>query len=199
MVEQGADAWLTTKPWAAELARDVGLGDQLTGSNDAARGTFIWKRGEPVPFPEGMQLVTPTAMLPILRTKLLSPYTKLMIARDWFRKAKRFPEKERTVGAMVADHFGIEAVDYIAEPLLSGIYGGDPFELSASSILPKLVERERKQGSLVRGATIEKREGALFTTVRDGLDKLIEVLTPPTWVRARPSRLSAQTPAIESA
>jgi oxygen-dependent protoporphyrinogen oxidase len=113
---------------------------------------------------------------------LLSPYTKFRMGMDWFRKPKRFPAKERTVGAMVADHFGIEAVDYIAEPLLSGIYGGDPFELSASSVLPKLVEREQKTGSLVRGATVEKREGALFTTMRDGLEKLIAALTPSSWV-----------------
>jgi protoporphyrinogen/coproporphyrinogen III oxidase len=183
VVEQGADSWLTSKPWAAELARDLGLADQLTGSNDAARGTFIWKKGELIPFPDGMQLVTPTAAMPILRSKLLSPYTKMRMGMDWFRKPKRFPERERTVGAMVADHFGIEAVDYIAEPLLSGIYGGDPFELSASAVLPKLVERERKTGSLVRGATVEKREGALFTTMRDGLEKLIIALTPEKWVR----------------
>ena len=181
IVEQGADAWLTSKPWAAELARELGL--ELQGSNDAARGTFIWKRGELIPFPDGMQLVTPTAMMPILRSKLLSPYTKFRMGMDWFGKAKRFAERERTVGALVADHFGMEAVDYIAEPLLSGIYGGDPFELSASSVLPKLVERERKTGSLVRGASVEKREGALFTTVRDGLDKLIGALTPKEWVR----------------
>ncbi len=185
VVEQGADSWLTSKPWAAELVRELGLAGQLTGCNDAGRGTFIWKRGELIPFPEGMQLVTPTAALPILRTRLLSPATKLRMALDWFGKPKHFAVRERTVGALVADHFGIEAVDYIAEPLLSGIYGGDPFELSASAILPKLVEREKKTGSLVRGATVEKREGALFTTMRDGLEKLIEALTPANWLRGR--------------
>ncbi len=135
-------------------------------------------------FPEGMQLVTPTQAMPIIHSKLLSPYTKMKMGMDWFRKPKRFPERERTVGAMVVDHFGIEAVDYIAEPLLSGIYGGDPFELSASSVLPKLVERERKTGSLVRGATVEKRDGALFTTIRDGLEEADGgVDARETWVR----------------
>jgi protoporphyrinogen/coproporphyrinogen III oxidase len=187
VVEQGADAWLTSKPWAAELAREVGLGNQLTGSNDAARRTFIWKKGEAVEFPDGMQLVAPTSAMPILRSKLLSPYTKLRMALDWLPTFKpgRMAERERTVGAMVADHFGMEAVDYIAEPLLSGIYGGDPFELSATSVLPKLVERERKTDSLIRGAKLEQREGALFTTIRDGLEKLIEKLTPKELVRGR--------------
>jgi oxygen-dependent protoporphyrinogen oxidase len=187
VVEQGADSWLTSKPWAAELARELGL--ELVGSNDAARGTFIWKRGELFPFPEGMQLVVPTKAMPIVRSKLLSRYTKFRMGMDWFRKPKRFAEKERTVGAMVADHFGMDAVDYIAEPLLSGIYGGDPFELSASFVLPKLVERERKSGSLVRGASIEKREGAIFTTVRDGLDRLIHALTPERWVEGRAEQI----------
>jgi protoporphyrinogen/coproporphyrinogen III oxidase len=189
VVEQGADSWLTSKPWAAELARELGLGDQLMGSNDAERGTFIWKQGEMIPFPDGMQLVTPTRAMPILRSKLLSPYTKMRMGLDWFSKPKRFPERERTVGAMVADHFGMEAVDYIAEPLLSGIYGGDPFELSASAVLPKLVDRERKTGSLVRGASVEKREGALFTTMREGLDRLILALTPERWVQGAAERI----------
>jgi oxygen-dependent protoporphyrinogen oxidase len=189
VVEQGADSWLTSKPWAAELARELGLGDQLTGCNDKGRGTFIWKHGRAVAFPDGMQLVSPTAAMPILRSQLIGPYTKFRMAMNWFRKPKRFPEKERTVGAMVADHFGIEAVDYIAEPLLSGIYGGDPFELSASAVLPKLVERERKTGSLVRGAVVEKRQGALFTTMRDGLERLIEALAPRERVVGRAEQI----------
>jgi protoporphyrinogen/coproporphyrinogen III oxidase len=189
VVEQGADSWLTSKPWAAELAREMGLGDQVIGCNDAGRRTFIWKKGEAVEFPDGMQLVAPTAAMPILRSKLVGPYTKFRMGMDYFRKRNRFPEKERTVGAMVADHFGMEAVDYIAEPLLSGIYGGDPFELSASSVVPKLVERERKTGSLVRGAVVEKRQGALFSTIRDGLERLIEALTPRQWVRGKAEQI----------
>jgi oxygen-dependent protoporphyrinogen oxidase len=192
VVEQGADSWLTSKPWAAELARELGLGDQVTGCNDAGRGTFIWKKGAAVAFPDGMQLVSPTAAMPILRSKLVGPYTKFRMGMDYFRKRSKFPEKERTVGAMVADHFGMEAVDYIAEPLLSGIYGGDPFELSASSVLPKLVERERKTGSLVRGAVVEKRQGALFSTIRDGLERLIEALTPAEWVHGKAEQIERE-------
>ncbi len=59
----------------------------------------------------------------------------------------------------VGDHFGQEAVDYLAEPLLSGIYGGDPALLSAESVLPKFVELERKYGSVARGVRKETVEG----------------------------------------
>jgi oxygen-dependent protoporphyrinogen oxidase len=189
VIEQGADAWLAAKPWAAELARELGLGDELVGSNDAARRTFIWKAGEMVPFPDGMQLVAPARLRPILGSKLVGRYTKSRILLDWFRKPAHFPARERTVGAFVADHFGMEMVDYVAEPLLSGIYGGDPFELSASSILPKLVERERKHGSLVRGARAEKSEEPLFQTIRGGLGKLIEALTPKNRIQGRAEQI----------
>ena len=41
LVEAGPDSFLTEKPWAADLCRELGLGDQLIGSNDAiARPTF---------------------------------------------------------------------------------------------------------------------------------------------------------------
>ena len=38
LVEAGPDSFLTEKPWAAQLCREVGLGDQIIGSNDAQRG-----------------------------------------------------------------------------------------------------------------------------------------------------------------
>ena len=37
LVEAGPDSFLTEKPWASELCREVGLGGQLIGSNDADR------------------------------------------------------------------------------------------------------------------------------------------------------------------
>ena len=77
------------------------------------------------------------------------------------------------------DHFGQETLDYLAEPLLSGVYGGDPRELSVHSVLPRFVEMEAKKGSLgralmrTRGA---KRDEPLFRTLKNGLSCLIERL-----------------------
>jgi oxygen-dependent protoporphyrinogen oxidase len=189
VVEQGACSWLASKTAAADLVRELGLGDQLTGSNDDHRQTFIWKRGRMVKFPEGMQLVAPARLWPILNSKLVGNFTKARILLDWFRKPSIFPPRERTVGAFVTDHFGIEMCDYIAEPLLSGIYGGDPFELSATSVLPKLVDRERFHGSLVRGAKVEKPKGPLFETMRGGMAKLVEALTPKEWIHGEAEQI----------
>lgn len=189
IVEQGVCSWLAAKSAAADLARELGLADELIGSNDARRKTYIWKHGKAIPYPEGMQLVSPALLRPILTSPLLGPHTKARILLDWFRRPAHFPPRERTVGAFVTDHFGIEMCDYIADPLLCGLYGGDPFELSATSILPKLVEREKRQGSLVRGVKVEKLTGPLFETIRGGMAKLVDALSPKEWIQGFAERI----------
>ena len=187
-VEAGADSWLASKPWAAELAREVGLERSLIGSNDAIRRTFIWKRGELLPFPTGMQLVAPTRFGPVWGSRLLSFETKARMTLDWFRRpGTALPE--RSVAAFVGEHFGREAVDYLAEPLLTGIYGGSPDDLSASSVIPKLVEQERVHGSLVRGLPQAKITGSLFQSLRHGLGSLIDALRPAEFIHGTAERI----------
>ena len=183
IVETGADSWLAAKPWARELAEELGV--DLTGSNDPARRTLISKQGRLIPFPEGMQLVAPSRLWPILKTPLLTHRTKLRMALDWFRRPSQAAPRDRSVADLVRSHFGQEAVDYIAEPILSGIYGGSPEDLSAESVLPKLVERERRTGSLVRGLHTAPAAGPLFETARDGLGKFVDALRPRSVVHAR--------------
>src|SRR5260370_21037951 len=60
VVEAGPDSFVTEKPWAADLCRSVGLGDQLIGSNDADRQTCIPTRGPPLEIPDGPMFVVPT-------------------------------------------------------------------------------------------------------------------------------------------
>jgi oxygen-dependent protoporphyrinogen oxidase len=176
-LETGPESWLASKPWAEELAREVGLGDQVTGSNDARRRTYVVRGGNFVPLPEGLQLVAPTKLLPVVKTDLFSWPTKLRMGAEIFRNPKEMPD--RPVSAFVADHFGPEAVDYLAEPLLAGVYGGSPDALSAASVLPKFVEYEQRYGSVVVGALREggKRTGeSVFKSLRDGMGTLITTL-----------------------
>ena len=71
----------------------------------------------------------------------------------------------------MTDHFGRETLDYLAEPLLSGVYGGDPDQLSVASVLPRFVEMERTKGSLARtlmaARTGAKRSEPLFRTLEE--------------------------------
>ena len=180
-VEGGPDSWLAAKLWALELLRDADLADQVIGCKLENRRVWIWRGGRLLLYPEGFQLMVPTSVTAVLRSPLLSFNAKLKMAAEWFRQPATRPPGDRPVAEFVRDHFGEEAVDYLAEPLLSGIYGGEPALLSAESVLPKFVELEKKYGSVARGVLKEpnKSTGPGFQALRDGFGKLIERLTVP--------------------
>ena len=67
------------------------------------------------------------------------------------------PQPDRSVYEFLLDHYGEESIDYLAEPLLAGVYGGDPRQMSANSVLARFVELEAKYGSLTRGALATPR------------------------------------------
>src|SRR5271154_591171 len=54
LVEGGPDSFLTEKTWAADLCQKIELSDQLIGSNDAERKTYIVSKGKLVEMPDGL-------------------------------------------------------------------------------------------------------------------------------------------------
>ena len=84
IVEAGPDSFITEKPWAADLCRSLGLGDQLIGSNDADRKTYILVRGRLIPMPDGLMFMVPTKILPTGFSPLFSWTTKLRMAQEFF-------------------------------------------------------------------------------------------------------------------
>lgn len=182
VIEGGPDSFLSMKPAAMELIRELGLGDEVIGSNDHQRITYVWKGGRLVPLPDGLQLMVPTKLVPLLTTRLLNWRTKFRMGMELFHPPGRRPE-DQSVAEFVTAHYGAEAVDYLAEPLLSGIYGGSPSALSITSVLPRFVELEAKYGSLTKGVLAElkankaqARKLPLFRTLKSGLAQLVEAL-----------------------
>src|ERR1700726_206404 len=84
IVEAGPDSFITEKPWAADLCRTLGLADQLIGSNDVDRKTYILIRGRLIPMPDGLMFMVPTKILPTGFSPLFSWGTKLRMARELF-------------------------------------------------------------------------------------------------------------------
>lgn len=185
-LEAGPDSFLAAKPWALDLIRQLGLASDVIGSNDHLRKTYVVKHGRLRPLPDGLMLMVPTRIFPLLTTSLLSWSTKLRVAREWFRgpAAQQVAGRsDRSVADFIRDHYGAEAVDYLAEPLLAGVYGGSPEALSVASVLPRFLELECKYGSLTRGVLAARRKVAaetrglpLFQTLKRGLGSLVEAL-----------------------
>ena len=201
-LEAGPDSFLSIKPAALELIASLGLSSEVIGSNDHLRVTFVRRRGRLVPLPDGLMMMVPTKILPLLTTRLVGWGTKLRMGMELLRAPKPKPGDE-SVAEFIQEHYGAEAVDYLAEPLLSGIYGGDPAELSVTSVLPRFVELANRYGSLTRGVLVERARAArrpaapLFRTLKGGLGQLIEALT--TAIRGQTDVLHARAQAVERA
>jgi oxygen-dependent protoporphyrinogen oxidase len=179
-IEAGPDSFLSIKPAAMELIRDLGMADEVIGSNDEVRKTYVWKNRRLIALPDGLMFMVPTQILPMAATSLLSWPTKIRMGLEWFHRARN-QAADQSVAEFVESHYGREAVDYLAEPLLSGIYGGDPEVLSIRSVLPRFVELEQKYGSLTRGVLAERKASPgrnlpLFQTLRSGLASLTRAL-----------------------
>lgn len=157
VLERGPDSFLSEKAAGAELCLELGLADQLTPSNDANRKTYIVVKNRLVPLPDGLMFLIPTKLVPTALSGLFSPATKIRMALDLLHPPRPSGQDE-SVAALVERHFGKQAVDRLADPLLSGIYGGDATQLSARTVLPKLVEMETQYGSLTRGMLAAHRQ-----------------------------------------
>lgn len=186
VVEGGPDSFLTEKPAAAELCRELGLGDQLLGSNDAERKTYILVGQRLIPLPDGLMFMVPTKLVPTALTPLFSWHTKLRMAREFLLPPEPATEDE-SVAAMTRRHFGQETVDRLVSPLLSGVYGGDASELSVRAVLPRMVSMEQKHRSLSRAMLAARRSAipsgkshaprSLFTTLRNGMSQMTDAIT----------------------
>ena len=188
VVEAGPDSFVTEKPWAADFCRALGIGDQLIGSNDADRKTYIVTRGRLVEMPDGLMFMVPTKILPTGMSPLFSMKTKLRMTQELFHPP-RTAEHDESVASFVERHYGAEMVDRLADPLLSGIYGGEAASLSVRAVLPRFAEMERTHGSLGRAMLAARKKmksvesskagprkpaPPLFTSLKNGMQHLAE-------------------------
>src|SRR5579863_8944901 len=183
VVEAGPNSFVSEKPWAADLARALGLGDQLIGSNDADRKTYILTRGRLVEMPDGLMFMVPTKILPTVLSPLFSWKTKLRMAKELFLPRNHGPDE--SVASFVERHYGSEMVDRLADPLLSGIYGGEAANLSLRAVLPRFHDMEDSHGSLGRAMLAARKKMSqgpkkpappLFTSLKNGMQHLAETV-----------------------
>ena len=189
-IETGADSFLTEKPQAAELARRLGLGDELVPTREEFRRTRVVRNGRLVDIPEGFSLMAPSRLGPVMRSELFSPAAKLRIALEPL-VPKRKDRRDESLAAFVTRRLGREVLDRLAQPLAGGIYTADPSRLSIAATTPRFVEMEQRHGSVIRGLRIAERARAaagaktqgtsgarwtLFATLRNGIGALPDAL-----------------------
>jgi oxygen-dependent protoporphyrinogen oxidase len=184
VVEGGPDSFVAQKPWAAELARDLGIGEKLHGSQPITPATYVLCNGTPQPLPDGTMLIVPTRFGPFARSPLISPLGKLRMALDLIIPARE-DETDESLADFIRRRLGREALDRLAEPLMSGIHSAECERQSLLATFPRFRDIERRHGSIIRGMIAARRnaprrignESTPFMTIRGGVGALVEALT----------------------
>lgn len=188
IIEKGPDSFLARKQPIIDLTRELGLEDQLTGTNPNAKKTYILSGGKLHRMPPGLMLGIPTQMVPFMRTGLLSMSGKARAALDLVLPKRTSPEDE-SLGHFLERRLGTEVLAQIAEPLLAGIYAGNTYKLSLRATFPQFHAIEQKHRSLILGMMQNRKAGGeesrtlpeaarntMFLTYKEGLETLVHGL-----------------------
>ena len=200
VLEGGPDGWVSDKPWARELAIELGLEQDLIYSNDAERVTYILRDDRLLPLPDGMRMMVPTDLGALDNSPLFSDE-----ARHWYRSEPlraaelkaNAPDADESVASFVERHFGREVLETVGAPLLNGVFGGDVHQLSVQAVMQPFVQMEREFGSLIVALQTRARTGRasqpIFTSLRGGVASLTDALaaTLPTHCVQRNLRVTA--------
>jgi oxygen-dependent protoporphyrinogen oxidase len=165
IADGGSDAFLTDKTAVHRVARLLGIFDEETGTLDDVKKTFIVKDGRLVEMPDGIMMFAPTKLVPMATTSLYSWPAKLRMALDLviprktrWAEGETAQEHDETLQSFVVRRMGRECLDRLAEPLIGGVNGSDPANMSLAATYPMLLEMEQKFGSLVRGFLDQRRK-----------------------------------------
>ncbi len=200
LLEAGPDSFISEKPEAVALAKEIGLEARLVETNEAHRRSFIVRGGRLRPVPEGFHLLAPARFWPFVTTDIFSWAGKARMALDLVlpRRAANGTDDE-SLAAFVRRRFGREALERMAQPMVGGIYTADPEHLSLRATMPRFLEMERAHGSVIRALwrarkkiSAEQTRGtsgarySLFLSFDEGVQVLTDklaTLLPPESVR----------------
>lgn len=180
-VDTGPDALVVRAPVMRALLEDLGLGDQMVAP--AAQGAYLWSRGRLRRLPPGTLFGVPDKLVPLLRSRLLSPAGLARAALDLVLPRRRPIGNDPSVADLVIPRLGSQVFDRLVEPLLGGVYAGSAAELSARSTVPDIAALARDNRSLYVGLRRLRRHappasgGPALASLDGGLVGLVDALS----------------------
>jgi oxygen-dependent protoporphyrinogen oxidase len=205
VIDGGPDSLLVQKPAAVTLCRELGIADRLVPTL-MPRTAYVLRDRQLHAIPEGSFLGFPIRFGALARSNLFTVAGKIRMAAEVVTP-RRATDEDESIGSFVRRRFGQEAVDYLADPLLAGIHAGNVDRLSMRALFPRLVDAERRSGSVIRALRalhVRPSPQGAFVSLPGGTGELIEhllnALTPGTvMTNARVSALhQSEGYAIES-
>ncbi|WP_395070063.1 protoporphyrinogen oxidase [Gracilimonas sp.] len=154
-----------------KLAEEIGLKEEIVEISEAFKTRFIVRDGE-------LQSLTPS-LKTIFTTNVISGKAKWRILAEPF--ISKGTSEDESVGEFLERRIGKEALEYLVDPVFSGIYAGDIYRISKKEILPKLAENEQKFGSIAMGTLRSRKEKSevkpVVLTFKKGIQQLTEAIS----------------------
>lgn len=189
-IEQGPNSLLKA-PRLVDLVDLLGLRDKVIAADESAKKRYILSDGK-------LEAMGPKSFV----NGYFSLKTILSLAKEPFVRSKS--PADESVAEFVSRRISAEFLDKAIDPFVSGVYAGDPHDLSMRAAFPKLYEMERDFGSLIMGTfrrTVEKTDESFPRTFsfRRGLRTLIETLVTEIGVAGGEVRTATPVESIENA
>ena len=188
LLEHGPDCFLSIKHSGLALCRDLGIENEIIGTNPTHRQSFLLRGTSLLPVPQGFYLLAPSSIFPFLTTSIFSLAGKFRMGLDLVLPRRRGGGDE-ALGDFVRRRLGREALERMAQPMIAGIYSADPEKLSLEATMPQFLEMERDHRSIILalrdkirnqkkigGGSASGPRYGLFVTLRRGLGLLVDRL-----------------------
>jgi oxygen-dependent protoporphyrinogen oxidase len=185
-VDEGPDAFLGRVPAAGDLARQLGLEDELVAP--AQSTAFVWVNEELHRLPAEHVLGVPTDLNALLASRICTRSGIAALRKDVDFGSDPLEGPDVSVGEMLRSRIGNEVTERLVAPLVGGINGGDIDELSLAAVTPQLDAAARSgKRSLVRACALQRRAAVesrpagepappVFLAPRRGMGRLVEAL-----------------------
>jgi oxygen-dependent protoporphyrinogen oxidase len=153
LLEHGANAMVTPAPSADTLIKDLALSAERIEQGERVRRRYLVRAGRVRALGIGP--------LGLIASGFLSLRGRMRLLAEPFA---RIVEEDETVADFVDRRFGREFLDHVVDPLVGGLYTGDPAHLGMDAVFPRLKRLERDHGSVIRGILRGRnREGRPFS------------------------------------
>lgn len=185
IAEGGPQTFVAEEKKLFDFLRATEILGKTVEAQPAAKKRFIVRDGKP--------RVVPMSPFSAVTTPLFSFFGKMRLLAEPFVPAKRDGNAE-SVADFVRRRIGSEMYNYALNPLVAGIFAGNPEALDVRFAFPKVWNLEQRYGSLIRGTfpnakakrtsgLYEKKRTLSFPHGMESLPKLLREKLDPRKVR----------------
>lgn len=186
VLEKGPDSFISERPAVMDLCHRLRINDEIISTNSQNRKVLVVKKKQLIPLPENFYLIAPANIRSFAASPLFSVGAKIRMAAEAFIPPAA-TDQDESVASFIQRRFGREALERVGQPMIAGIYSGDPEKLGVMATIPQFKELECKHGSVLQGLAkkMKKKQASteaqgarygLFLSFKNGMQTLCDAM-----------------------